>query len=82
MHHDAPDELVAFIELIRTELGIDEALTPGTPLITSGLIDSFDVVSLIAIIESHYRVTVIPEELDTEIFDTPRQMLAYIQGFD
>lgn len=67
-----------FLQLLKTTLRIDERLEPDTPLISSGLVDSFDVVTLLTMVESEYRVSINPEDINVETFDTPAQMLAYI----
>ena len=68
------------VQLISTGLGISEPIDFDTPLISSGIIDSFDVVALLAIFESHYGVVIEPEEIDVERFDTPSQMLSQIDA--
>lgn len=69
-----------FLQLLKTNLRMDEPLEPDTPLISSGIIDSFDVVTLLTIVESEYRVSINPEDIDVETFDTPAQMLTFIDG--
>ena len=68
------------VRLISTALRISEPIDSHTPLISSGIIDSFDVVALLAIFESHYGVVIEPEEIDVERFDTPSQMLSHIDA--
>ena len=68
------------VRLISNELGISEPIDSHTPLISSGIIDSFDVVTLLAIFESHYGVVIAPEDIDVERFDTPSQMLSHIDA--
>lgn len=69
-----------FLLLLTNALRIDEPLQPDTPLISSGIIDSFDVVTLLTVVESEYAVSIDPGEIDVETFDTPDQMLTYIDG--
>jgi acyl carrier protein len=69
-----------FLQLLRTQLRIEEPVDSDTPLISSGLIDSFDVVTLLTFVESEYRVAINPEDIDVDTFDTPAQMLAYIDA--
>lgn len=69
-----------FLQLLTTTLRIEEPLERDTPLISSGIIDSFDVVTLLTMVESEYRVSIDPEDIDVETFDTPAQMLTYIDG--
>jgi len=67
-----------FLNLISSSLRIDTSIDADTPLISSGLIDSFDVVTLLSVVESEYGVTIAPEQVDVESFDTPNQMLSYV----
>lgn len=68
------------LHLIRTELHIDEPIEAKTPLISSGIIDSFDVVALLSVIERHYGVEIHPESIDVESFDTPAHILNRIES--
>jgi acyl carrier protein len=68
------------IRLISTTARLDEPIDPDTPLISSGFIDSFDVVALLAVFESQYGVAIAPEQVDVETFDTPSQMLSHIEA--
>ncbi len=69
-----------FLKLISTTLRIDTPIDPETPLISSGIIDSFDVVTLLTMFENEYGVSISPEQIDVERFDTPTQMLSYVDG--
>ncbi len=69
-----------FLLLLKTTLQIEEPVEEDTPLISSGIIDSFDVVTLLTMVESEYRVSIHPEDIDVETFDTPAQILRYIDG--
>lgn len=67
-----------FLQRLTTTLQIEEPLERDTPLISSGIIDSFDVVALLTMVENEYRVSINPDDIDVETFDTPAQMLEYI----
>lgn len=69
-----------FLQLLSATLSIDESIEADTPLISSGIVDSFDVVTLLTMVEGEFGVSIAPEEIDVERFDTPAQMLSYIQG--
>lgn len=73
-------QLEEFIEVIRAELHIDEDINAETPLISAGIIDSFDVVALLAVIESRFGAEIYPESIDIETFDTPSQIFARIES--
>lgn len=59
-------------ELIRTNIdGADSfSIEEDTMLITGGLIDSFDIISLISVMESEFGITLPFDELELENFDT------------
>ena len=61
----------ALLEFLRDELGVPSDLCGGSaPLFSSGLLDSFALVSLLAFAESRFAVTVPFESLSQELVDT------------
>lgn len=79
----APDNSRAvkeLIELIGSVTDPDEAIEPDTPLLSTGIIDSFDVVALLTAIEDRFGVAINPEEVDIDWFDTPSQILNRINS--
>lgn len=69
----------ALIQLIHQTLQIDLVLADDTPLLSSGLVDSFGVVVLLGAIEEEYDVTVDESEVSVDTFDTPAQILEVIR---
>src|SRR6056297_572138 len=63
------------IELVQQTLHIDMDLSDDTPLLSSGLVDSFGLVALLGAIEEQYDITLDETELGVETFDTPTQIL-------
>ncbi len=58
-----------------------EEITYDTPLISSGLVDSFSMISLKRFLEMKYRI-VIPDEAATpETFDSVEKIAALVQRF-
>jgi D-alanine--poly(phosphoribitol) ligase subunit 2 len=55
-------------------------LTADTPLLSTGLLDSFDIVGLVTEIEDHFGVEVPVENIEVENFDTPGRIWAVLQG--
>ena len=51
----------------------------NTPLISSGLIDSFHVVELLIIIEKEYGVKIDQADIGTDNFDTINQIHEYLK---
>jgi acyl carrier protein/D-alanine--poly(phosphoribitol) ligase subunit 2 len=54
-------------------------VAPDTPLISSGIVDSFSMVSLKAFLEKKYRVKLPDEEATPEAFDTVNSIVALVQ---
>lgn len=59
----------------------DLAITPDTRLISSGLIDSFSLVSLQRFIEKEFGKMIPAPRITADSFDTVRQMLQVISRF-
>ena len=70
------------IEYIRDEYVEEEDTEVGedTPLITSGLVDSFSMVSLKMFLEDEYEIQIPDEEATTEAFDSVKSIMALVQG--
>lgn len=71
------NELIA---LLRREVGLEGDIGADTPLLTSGLVDSFHLTVLLVTLESHYRVRIDPGDVGADNFDTATQMLAFVRG--
>jgi serine O-acetyltransferase len=77
--HPPPDvERVA--ALIRERLELDRAIDESTPLISSGLVDSLNVVVLLEALEEEYGVVLASEEIDAERFDTVAQIVDFVRA--
>jgi acyl carrier protein len=74
------DKLIAFI---REEFLTDpsQTITPETKLISSGLVDSFSLVSLQVFIEKEFGKKIPAPMITAESFDTVRQMVEIIRNF-
>jgi acyl carrier protein/D-alanine--poly(phosphoribitol) ligase subunit 2 len=57
----------------------DIEVTSDTPLISSGIVDSFSMVSLKAFLEKKYSVTLPDSEATPEAFDTVNSIVALVQ---
>jgi hypothetical protein len=71
------DELISFI---RREAKLDLPVGPGTPLISSGLIDSFTIARLITALAAHYRVELDSTAIGVDNFDTASQIYEFLRG--
>ncbi|RMF70836.1 MAG: hypothetical protein D6744_18855 [Planctomycetota bacterium] len=77
------DELKeAILEYVRDEyVDEDEAdeLTYDSPLISSGLVDSFSMVSLKTFLETQYNITIPDAEATPEAFDSVNNIAALVE---
>lgn len=68
------------LDLIRDELDVPVELEPDTPLVSSGLVDSFGLPALVCALEDRYGVRIDADEIGADNFDTPAQMLALVEA--
>ena len=74
------EKLIAFItEEFLTDTSM--TITPDTKLISSGLIDSFSLVSLQVFVEKEFGKKIPAPKITAESFDTVRNMVGIIQKF-
>ena len=59
----------------------DDELTPETPLISGGIVDSFSMVSLKRFLENKYNISIPDEQATPEAFDTVEKIAVLVQGF-
>ncbi len=70
------------VEYIRTKIvkNSKKLIEMNTPLISSGLIDSFHLVDLGVFVEDEYDVRIEDSELNAQTFDTVAQLAALIES--
>jgi acyl carrier protein len=68
------------LALLERQFQLDGPVPADLPLLSSGLIDSLRVADLLVAVGDRFGVTIDPSEVGTDNFDTPRQMLAFLQG--
>jgi len=86
-HYDAPMKAESaaltaetLIDFLDGQLGIDiGGVQAGTPLFTSGLIDSFGLVSLITFVEQGSGVVVQPADVTLDNIDSIQRILAFVE---
>ena len=65
---------------LRDELDVDESqLTPESELVTTGLIDSMDLVSLATFLERSLGITIPDRDINADHFDSIAKILAYVE---
>jgi acyl carrier protein len=61
--------------------GDDREITETTPLISSGLVDSFSMVSLLRFLEKKYEIDIPDSAATSEAFDTVERIVALVRRF-
>jgi acyl carrier protein len=61
--------------------GDDQEITETTPLISSGLVDSFSMVSLLRFLEKKYGIHIPDAAATPEAFDTVERIAALVRRF-
>jgi acyl carrier protein len=59
----------------------DEEITPDTPLISGGIVDSFSMVSLKRFLENKYNISIPDDKATPEAFDTVNKICALVKEF-
>ena len=58
----------------------DRKINPEEPILSSGLIDSFNLVDLALFVEDEFNVHVDDAELNSSVFDTVNQLVEIIKS--
>jgi acyl carrier protein len=72
------NELMSFL---RDELAIDVgSISEDTPLFSSGIIDSFSLVSLMTYLEQEAQITILPADVTLDNFDSVSKISAFVSS--
>ena len=59
----------------------DEEITYDTPLISSGYVDSFSMVSLLVFLENKFKIKIPPSKATPEAFDSVNNIVALVNQY-
>jgi acyl carrier protein/D-alanine--poly(phosphoribitol) ligase subunit 2 len=59
----------------------DDDLNPDTPLISSGIVDSFSMVSLKRFLENKYKISIPDDKATPQAFDSVNKIIALVKQF-
>jgi len=59
----------------------NEEITYDTPLISSGYVDSFSMVSLLVFLENKFKIKIPPSKATPEAFDTVNNIVALVNQY-
>ena len=79
MGFDMPLSLDQLKQFLEDELGVDVSdITEETLLFSTGVVDSFALVSLMTFIESEAGITISPSDVNLDNFDSMARILRYV----
>lgn len=70
------EQLLEILDDLRPDIDFESE----TELVTNGVLDSFDIVSLVAQLNDEFDITIGVDDLEPENFDTVDAMLALIES--
>jgi acyl carrier protein len=71
------------LEYVKREYLEDDSqeITPDTPLISGGIVDSFSMVSLKRFLENKYAISIPDDKATPEAFDSVNKICALVREF-
>ena len=70
----------AILEYFRDSLDVQtDGIQPDSALFSSGVIDSFALVSLLTFLESSCDIRIAPQDVNLDNFDSIERMMAYLE---
>jgi len=78
---DLRKAILDYVKREYLEEGDERALTPETPLITGGIVDSFSMVSLRRFLEKRYSIRIPDADATPDAFDTVERIAALVERF-
>ena len=81
MADDIKKMIIDYIKKEYTEEDSDQQITEDTKLISSGIVDSFSMVSLKMFLEKKFQVKIPDEKATPEAFDSVNNILSLLKEF-
>jgi acyl carrier protein len=78
---DLEQVILAYVKKEYIDEDDDREVTPTTPLISGGIVDSFSMVSLKRFLEKHYEIQIPDADASPDAFDTVRKIVALVERF-
>lgn len=82
MGEDLKDLIIDYVKQEYLEEDSEEVINENTPLISSGIVDSFSMVSLKAFLEKKFNIKIPDDKATPEAFDTVNNMLNLLKEFN
>ena len=77
---DMKDLILNYVKKEYLEDG-DDDITFDTPLISSGYVDSFSMVSLLVFLENKFKIKIPPDKATPEAFDTVNSIVVLVNQY-
>ena len=82
MAEDIKNLIIEYVKKEYLEDDAEEEINENTPLISSGIVDSFSMVSLKTFLEKKFSVKIPDEKATPEAFDTVNNILNLLKEFN
>ena len=82
MAEDLKDLIIDYVKREYLEEGAEEEINENTPLISSGIVDSFSMVSLKTFLEKKFNIKIPDDKATPEAFDTVNSMLNLLKEYN
>jgi len=82
MGEDLKDLIIDYVKREYLEEDAEEEVNENTPLISSGIVDSFSMVSLKTFLEKKFNIKIPDDKATPEAFDTVNNMLNLLKEFN
>jgi acyl carrier protein len=82
MADDLRNLIIDYVKREYLEEDSEEEVTENTPLISSGIVDSFSMVSLKTFLEKKFNIKIPDEKATPEAFDTVNNMINLLKEFN
>ena len=78
---DLEQVILAYVKREYIDEDDDREVTPTTPLISGGIVDSFSMVSLKRFVEKKYDIQIPDADASPAAFDTVEKIVALVERF-
>jgi acyl carrier protein/D-alanine--poly(phosphoribitol) ligase subunit 2 len=82
MADDLKTLIIDYVKREYLEEDSEEEVTENTPLISSGIVDSFSMVSLKTFLEKKFSIKIPDDKATPEAFDTVNNMINLLKEFN
>jgi acyl carrier protein len=82
MSDDIKKMIIEYVKHEYLEDEDEEDIDENTPLISSGIVDSFSMVSLKTFLEKKFAIKIPDERATTDAFDTVNNIIKLLKDFD